>query len=162
VIVNPLRIKTEFLNELSNNLLLFNTKTSRLSSTIIEKQARNVSMNNSKTIKATHKLKEQAIMMKEALLKGDIDKVGEILDFGWENKKKMAPGITNSMIDQIYETAKNNGASGGKISGAGGGGFMIFYCPDDIRYKVIESLSKFGGANQRYDFTNSGLTSWKI
>jgi D-glycero-alpha-D-manno-heptose-7-phosphate kinase len=162
VIVNPLRIKAEYLNELSHNLLLFNTKTSRLSSKIIERQARHISQKNQKFIEATHKLKEQAIMMKEALLKGHIDKIGEILDFGWEYKKKIATGITNSMIDQIYETAKKNGASGGKISGAGGGGFMILYCPNNSRIKVINSLSKFGGTNQRYDFTISGLTSWKI
>ena len=101
-------------------------------------------------------------MMKEALLKGKIDKIGEILDFGWEYKKKMAQGITNSMIDQIYSTAKKNGASGGKISGAGGGGFMIFYCPNNTRYKVVESLVKHGGTSHRYEFTGTGMTSWKI
>ena len=135
VIVNPLRIKAEYLNELSHNLLLFNTKTSRLSSTIIERQARHILQNDTKSIEATHKLKEQALKMKEALLKGEIDKIGEILDFGWEYKKKIASGITNSKIDEIYETAKKNGASGGKISGAGGGGFMIFYCPNNSRFK---------------------------
>ena len=162
VIVNPLRIKAEYLNELSHNLLLFNTRTSRLSSTIIERQARHIIKNDKKFVEATHKLREQAVMMKEALLKGDIDKVGEILEFGWEYKKKIAAGITNSMIDEIYETAMKNGATGGKISGAGGGGFMIFYCPNNSRFRVIESLAKFGGTSQRYDFTVSGLTSWKI
>jgi len=162
VIVNPLRIKSDYLNELAHNLVLFNTRTSRLSSTIIERQVRNVSQNDLKTIEATHKLREQAIMMKEALLKGHIDKIGEILDFGWEFKKKMATGITNPMLDKIYETAKNNGATGGKISGAGGGGFMIFYCPNNTRFNVIDSLAKLGGNSQRYEFTNSGMTSWKI
>jgi D-glycero-alpha-D-manno-heptose-7-phosphate kinase len=100
--------------------------------------------------------------MKEAILKGDLDKIGEILDFGWQNKKNMAKGITNRMIDKIYETAINNGASGGKISGAGGGGFMIFYCPNNSRNKVIESLMKFGGGIKRYEFTTNGLTTWSI
>jgi D-glycero-alpha-D-manno-heptose-7-phosphate kinase len=162
VIVNPLRIKTENLNELSHNLVLYNTRTSRISSTIIERQARNVSHHNKKTIEATHKLKEQANMMKDALLRGEIDKVGEILDFGWENKKQMAAGITNPKIDEIYEVARANGASGGKISGAGGGGFMIIYCPRNTRYQVIEALSDYGGYNQHYDFTLTGMTSWKI
>lgn len=162
VIVNPLRIKTEYLNELAHNLLLFNTRTSRVSSAIIERQARNVTHNNRKTIEATHKLKEQALMMKEALLRGDIDKVGEILDFGWEYKKQMASGITNPSIDQIYAAARANGATGGKISGAGGGGFMILYCPENTRFRVTEALGRFGGHNQPYDFTTSGMTSWKI
>jgi D-glycero-alpha-D-manno-heptose-7-phosphate kinase len=162
VIVNPLRIKTENLNELSHNLVLYNTRTSRISSTIIERQARNVSHHNQKTIEATHKLKEQATMMKDALLRGEIDKVGEILDFGWENKKQMAAGITNPKIDEIYEVARANGASGGKISGAGGGGFMIIYCPRNTRYQVIEALSAYGGSSHHYDFTLTGMTSWKI
>jgi D-glycero-alpha-D-manno-heptose-7-phosphate kinase len=162
VIVNPLRIKTENLNELSHNLVLFNTRTSRLSSTIIERQARNVIHNNKKTIESTHRLKEQALMMKDALLRGEIGRVGEILDYGWENKKQMAAGITNPKIDEIYEVARANGASGGKISGAGGGGFMILYCPGNTRYQVIEALSSFGGHSQHYDFTLTGMTSWKI
>lgn len=162
VIVNPLRIKTEYLNELSHNLVLFNTRTSRLSSSIIERQAKHIRENDLKSIEATHKLKEQAIKMKEALLKGNIDKIGDILDFGWEYKKKIATGITNPTIDQIYETARKNGATGGKISGAGGGGFMIFYCPNNTRYQVIDSLSRFGGTSHRYDFTIQGMTSWKI
>ena len=101
-------------------------------------------------------------MMKEALLKGDINKVGEILDFGWKYKKDMAKGITNPMIDEIYETAMKNGASGGKISGAGGGGFIFFYCPNNTRSNVIEALEKFGGQAKRYDFTDKGLFTWSF
>lgn len=109
-----------------------------------------------------HKLKIQSIMMKEALLKGDLDKVGEILDFGWNYKKQMAEEITNPFLDQIYETAKANGATGGKISGAGGGGFMIFYCPGNSRTSVINALKQFGGEAKRYEFTDKGLTSWSV
>ncbi|MCK7536119.1 MAG: hypothetical protein MZV63_36590 [Marinilabiliales bacterium] len=122
VIVNPLRIKSVYLNELSHNLILYNTKTSRVSSSIIERQARNITENKSKYIEATHKLKEQAIMMKEALLKGDIDQIGPVLDFGWKYKKQIASGITNHLIDSIYDAAMASGATGGKISGAGGEG----------------------------------------
>jgi D-glycero-alpha-D-manno-heptose-7-phosphate kinase len=92
-----------------------------------------------------HKLKEQAVMMKEALLKGELGKIGEILDFGWQFKKNMATGITNQFIDDIYKTAMLHGSTGGKISGAGGGGFMFFYCPGTSRSGVIEALKKFGG-----------------
>jgi len=162
VVVNPLRVKGEYMNELSHNLILYNTKTSRLSSAIIERQARNIQEHKEKFIEATHKLKEQAVMMKEVLLRGDIDAIGPVLDFGWKYKKQIASGISNHLIDNIYETALQNGATGGKISGAGGGGFMFFYCPNNRRYKVVEALRKFGGTSHRYEFTTSGMTAWTI
>ena len=109
-----------------------------------------------------HKLKEQAVMMKEALLKGELGKIGEILDFGWQFKKNMAAGITNPFIDDIYTTAMQHGATGGKISGAGGGGFMFFYCPGTSRSSVIEALKKFGGQAKRYEFTSKGLSTWTL
>ena len=101
VIVNPLRIKESYLNELSHNLVLFYTQTSRLSSTIIEAQTRNVLNKNERSIDAMHNLKIQSVMMKEVLLKGELDKIGEILDFGWESKKQMADEITNPYLDEI-------------------------------------------------------------
>jgi D-glycero-alpha-D-manno-heptose-7-phosphate kinase len=162
VIVNPLRIKETYLEELAHNLILYHTETSRISSTIIEQQSKNVSEKNERTIEAMHKLKEQAILMKEAILKGELDKIGELLDFGWKFKKNMASGITNPFIDRIYDTAIRNGAMGGKISGAGGGGFMFFYCPGNARSRVIEALSEFGGQTKRYEFTSKGLTTWTI
>jgi len=162
VIVNPLRIKSVYLNELSHNLVLYNTKTSRVSSSIIERQSKNIIEQKSKYIEATHKLKEQAIRMKEAILRGDIDQIGAVLDFGWKFKKQIASGISNHLIDSIYDTAIASGATGGKISGAGGGGFMIFYCPSNTRYQVIESLKKYGGTSHRYEFTSAGLTTWTI
>jgi D-glycero-alpha-D-manno-heptose-7-phosphate kinase len=101
-------------------------------------------------------------MMKEALLRGNLDEIGKILDFGWQYKKQMASGITNSSIDKIYATAMQNGATGGKISGAGGGGYMFFYCPGNSRFRVIESLKQFGGYTERYEFTTEGLVSWTL
>lgn len=162
VIVNPLRIKDIYLHELAHNLVLFYTQTSRLSSKIIEAQSRNVTNNNQNSIDAMHQLKIQSVMMKEALLRGELDKIGEILDFGWKYKKQMADEISNPFIDKLYETARENGATGGKISGAGGGGFMIFYCPGETRSKVIKALKTFGVEAKRYEFTGSGLTTWTI
>jgi len=162
VIVNPLRIREKYLDELSHNLILYHTETSRLSSRIIEQQSINVTNKNETTITAMHKLKEQAIWMKEALLKGQLDKIGEILDFGWQYKKNMASGITSPLIDEIYEMAIKSGATGGKISGAGGGGFMFFYCPGTSRSRVVEALKKFGGQTKRYEFTSKGLSTWTI
>ncbi len=162
VIVNPLRIRSKYLNELAYNLVLYFTGTSRLSSTIIEAQRRNVISNNEKSVEAMHQLKRQAIMMKEAILRGELEKIGEILDYGWRFKKQMADGITNPMIDEIYDAAMAAGASGGKISGAGGGGFMIFYCPGNTRAGVIKAIETFGGQVKRYEFTERGLNTWTI
>ena len=101
-------------------------------------------------------------MMKEALLKGRLDEIGEILDFGFQQKRKMAANISNPLIEEIYDAARKAGATGEKISGAGGGGFMIFYCPGTSRYPVIEALSNFGGEVKNYSFTKNGLTTWSV
>ncbi len=162
VIVNPLRIKQQYLFELENNLLLYYTSTSRESAAIIQKQSRNVTDKKEQSIEAMHQLKHQAQRMKEALLKGKLHEIGEILDFGFQQKRKMADGISNGLMEDIYISAKKAGATGGKISGAGGGGFMIFYCPDITKYQVTEALSKFGGYCKPYQFTDHGLTSWSI
>jgi D-glycero-alpha-D-manno-heptose-7-phosphate kinase len=162
VIVNPLRIKQQYLFELENNLLLYYTATNRESANIIKKQSKNVVDKKDSSIEAMHQLKEQARLMKEALLKGKLDDFGGILDFGFQQKRQMAEGISNPLMEEIYETAKKAGATGGKISGAGGGGFMIFYCPVNTKYAVIKSLERFGGRYRRYKFTEHGLTTWTI
>lgn len=162
VIVNPLRIKQQYLFELEHDLVLYYTATSRESAKIIEKQSQNVINKEEKSIEAMHQLKHQAMLMKEALLKGRVHEIGEILDFGFQQKRKMAEGISNSLMEEIYTTAKEAGATGGKISGAGGGGFMIFYCPENTKYKVIDELSRFGGTCKTYQFVDHGMTSWTI
>ncbi|MCZ2223714.1 MAG: dehydrogenase [Chitinophagales bacterium] len=162
VIVNPLRIRSEYVSELENNIVLYFTATSRESATIIKEQQKNVLQKNEKSIEAMHQLKEQAKMMKEALLKGKLNEIGEILDYGFQQKRKMADNISNNTIENIYEAAKKAGATGGKISGAGGGGFMIFYCPKNSRYQVIETLQNFGGVVKPYSFTKNGLRTWTV
>ena len=162
VIVNPLRIKQQYLNELENNLVLYFTSTSRESATIIKEQVKNVNSKNEKSIEAMHQLKEQAKMMKEAMLKGRLNEIGEILDFGFQQKRQMAANISNSSIEEVYEGAKKAGATGGKISGAGGGGFMIFYCPGNTRYKVAETLRTIGGDVRNYQFSPQGLNTWTV
>jgi D-glycero-alpha-D-manno-heptose-7-phosphate kinase len=162
VIVNPLRIKPQYLHELEHNLVLYFTATSRESATIIREQVKNVNQKNEKSIEAMHKLKEQAKMMKEALLQGKLDEMGHILNYGFEQKRNMAANISNSHIEEIYAAAKSAGATGGKISGAGGGGFMVFYCPGNTRYAVIKTLNTFGGQVSNYSFAKYGLTTWSI
>lgn len=160
VIVNPLSIKENIVNELESNLVLYFTETNRESAKIISHQVENVKSNNTEAVEAMHRLKEQAQLMKECLLRGDVNIIGEVLNMGWLNKKKMATQISNSLIDSIYENALQNGASGGKISGAGGGGFMFFYCPGTSRLKVAQSLAQFGGSVKSFTFTQQGLTTW--
>lgn len=162
VIVNPLRVKQQYLFELENNLVLYYTSTSRESARIIDQQTKNVVSKKEQSIEAMHQLKNQAQMLKEALLKGKVHQFGEILDFGHQQKRRMAEGISNDLMEDIYQTAKAAGATGGKISGAGGGGFMIFYCPRNTKYNVIKSLEKFGGTTRNYQFVEHGLTTWTI
>jgi D-glycero-alpha-D-manno-heptose-7-phosphate kinase len=162
VIVNPLRVKQQHLFELENNLVLYYTSTSRVSAEIIKKQIQNVTDNKGKSIEAMHQLKQQAQRMKEALLKGRLNEIGEILDYGFQQKRQMAEGISNPLMEDIYDTAKKAGATGGKISGAGGGGFMIFYCPGNAKYSVMQRLEKFGGYSRNYQFVEHGLKTWTI
>ena len=162
VIVNPLRVKEQHLFELENNLLLYYTSTSRESAKIISLQSRNVTDKKESSIGAMHDLKQQAQMMKEALLRGRLNEIGEILDFGFQKKKEMAEGISNTLMEDIYDAAKKAGATGGKISGAGGGGFMISYCPANTKFKVIKALEGFGGSHRNYQFVEHGLKTWSV
>ncbi len=161
VIVNPLRIKKKYRKELEFNLLLYYTGTNRESAKIIKNQVQNFSKESDQSIEAAHYLKEHAYKMKEALLLGNLHRLGTLLDESWQKKKMLSPGITNPVIDDLYETALNSGATGGKISGAGGGGFMFFYCPEDSRYRVKEALSHYGGKFVKFTFTSDGLYTWK-
>ena len=161
VVVNPLRVKEAILEELELNLLLYYTSTSRESATIIKRQSENFKGKKTKSVDAAHLLKQQAAEMKEAILMGSLHKLGVILEAGWQAKKLMADGITNPEIDLLYNTAKNAGMSGGKISGAGGGGFMMMYCPNNMRYHVVTVMKDLPGRFIPFQFTHKGLTSWK-
>lgn len=161
VIVNPLRVRNEIINELSNNLLLYYTNSSRNSGDIIQEQQKNVKAKNTKSIEAMHMIKQQAYEIKEAILTNNLHAIGDILHTGWEYKKNMAEGITTPLFEEIYDTAIKAGATGGKISGAGGGGYVFFYCPDNTRFEVAKALEKLGGRVQPYSFTKKGLETWK-
>ncbi|HWY37718.1 MAG TPA: dehydrogenase [Bacteroidia bacterium] len=162
VTVNPLHLKNEITNELEFNLLLYFTATQRLSAAIINEQVQNVKEKNTRSVEAMHNLKQQAHQMKDSLLRGELNKIGEVLHFGWQNKKQMAHSISNNFIDGIYDAALKHGASGGKISGAGGGGFMFFFCPGVTKMKVARALEEMGGRVQPFKFTQQGLTTWTI
>ena len=160
--IHPLQISDEIMNELSFNFLLYDTGTSRRSSKIINDQVNNIEDGDEQALKGMHNLKMQAEFFKNALLAGNLQGIGGLLDYGWQQKKLTAKGISSPMIDLIYSKAIEAGATGGKISGAGGGGFMMFYCPAFARYKVTEALKKYGGEFRRLSFTKEGVTSWKL
>jgi D-glycero-alpha-D-manno-heptose-7-phosphate kinase len=148
------------LNELNFSLILYYTKTSRESATIIEKQIENVKNSAASALEAMHQVRAQSFAMKEAFLRSDLDGIGRILHESWLSKKEMATGISNADIEKIYETAMKAGAHGGKISGAGGGGFMFFFAGHDKKYDVIAALKNLGGDVVNYEFTQKGLDAW--
>tara|TARA_X000000950_G_C13914462_1_gene660310 strand:- start:2192 stop:3223 length:1032 start_codon:yes stop_codon:yes gene_type:complete len=161
VIVNPLRLNDNIIEEIRYNLVLFYTNLSRESSSIIEKQNLNYRNNKRSVVNALNNLKIFSYDLKDSILLDCPEKMGEILNKSWNNKKRLASDISNKSIDKIYSLAIENGSTGGKISGAGGGGFMIFYCPGVSKFKVIEELSKIGVKKQTYSFEKEGLKVWK-
>ena len=160
VSVSPVDIDLETITELENNLVLYNTATSRVSAEIIKDQTDNIVKNRTTSVDAMNKIKEQALLMQDVLSNGNTDGIAAILAEGWENKKQLASAITNNQLDKVYEAAINAGATGGKISGAGGGGFFFFYCPKGTKENVLDVLRKIGGRIRTYQFTNNGLTTW--
>ena len=163
VIVNPLRIKDKIQNELANNILLYYTNCTRSSSDVLQEQIDRIENNNTTSILSLHALVEQAKMIKDCLIRGNIEGLGEILDYGFQQKKLLAKGISTPEIELLYETAMKAGATGGKISGAGGGGFMFFYCPNNTKYDVITALDKLNmGHHQPYTWTQFGMRTWQI
>ncbi|MFQ5822864.1 MAG: dehydrogenase [bacterium] len=162
VIVNPLRIKSWIIEELESSMILYFTGMSRESAKIIAEQTNNVKDNNLNSIEAMHKLKADALVMKEMLLKGDIKTFAKYIGKSWIAKKNMASSITNKNIDEIYKEALNQGALSGKISGAGGGGFMMLMVDPVKKLKVLKALKKFDGKAVNFHFTNQGTVGWKI
>jgi D-glycero-alpha-D-manno-heptose-7-phosphate kinase len=160
-IVNPLRINPDILNELNYNLLLSYTGKNRLSSGIIDTQIKNYMDKNADVISAMSELKQITVDLKNALLRGKLDDFGNLLNDAWLNKKKMATQISTPMIDELYSAALENGALGGKITGAGGGGYMFFYCPFGTKRKVAAAVEKVGAQIVEFNFDSHGVQTWK-
>lgn len=161
-IVNPLRIKNWIICELEASLVLFYTGVSRESAKIIADQSGNVKEGSADTMEAMHGLKHEALAMKESLLKGDFEGIVESMRQGWENKKRSAKTVSNPHIEKIYDAAINSGALAGKVSGAGGGGFMMFYVPPEKRMDVIMILNDFEGQVSNCQFTKQGTQAWRL
>lgn len=162
VIVNPLKIKRWIVDELEASIVLYFTGASRSSAKIINEQKENTTKGNSDAIEAMHQIKQSAVDMKLALLKGDMREFANILGKGWENKKKMANAITNPMIQEAFDTAIPAGALSGKVSGAGGGGFIMFMVEPTKKKDVMNALDKLSGFVMPFQFTDGGAHGWKI
>ena len=162
VIVNPLRIHQDTVNELEHNLLLCYTGTTRRSDRIIEDQTQRFERKESDTLYALREQKQLATDMKNALLSRRLDDFGDLLHSAWESKKHLSPKISNSWIDDMYRTARLHGALGGKITGAGGGGYMLLYCQFEKKHKVAEALKGAGALPTEFAFESRGLQTWRI
>ena len=160
VVINPLRIKTWIICELEASLVLFYIGVSRESARIIADQSRNVESGLIDTVEAMHSIKREGLVMKECLLRGDFDGIVESMHQGWESKKLSAKTVSNPLIDEIYDAAIRAGALAGKVSGAGGGGFMIFFVPPEKRMDVIRTLNSFEGQVSNCNFTKHGTQAW--
>lgn len=161
-IINPLRVKNWIICELEASLVLFFTGVSRESAHIIADQSNNVKSGSAEALEAMHGIKREAFVMKECLLRGDFAGLVESMRLGWENKKRSARMVSNPHIDAIYDAAIKAGAFAGKVSGAGGGGFMWFFVPTEKRMDVIRTLNGFGGQVSNCHFTKNGTQAWRI
>ena len=162
VVVNPLRIKNWIVSELEASLLLYFGGVSRHSAQIIDEQAANVKRKDSSAVEAMHAMKAEAIAMKESLLKGDFDSLVASVDAGWQAKKRMAKSISNPLIEETYELARQAGVRAGKISGAGGGGVMMLFVDPVRRMDVIRALESTRGQIFNCHFTEIGTQGWRI
>ncbi len=164
VLVNPLRIKDWVVSELEASLLLYFTGNARSSANIIHEQSQNVRARNEQALTAMHAVKEEAFHMKESLLRGDFQLLYEVMRHSWESKKRMASQITNPHIEQLYACAMEAGAHCARISGAGGGGFMMFLTDPIQKDKVAAALHAHhnGGTAYGCHFTGRGVQTWRI
>lgn len=162
VIVNPLRVRREILNELESSVVVCFSGQSRASEAIIRDQIEAAEHKGSKALEGLHALKQDAFDMKQALLAGDVHGLAAILDRSWASKKATAESVSNPLLDTLYSVARQNGARAGKVSGAGGGGFMMFIANPESKPRLIRALTEAGGTPDKVVFTHAGVESWQI
>jgi D-glycero-alpha-D-manno-heptose-7-phosphate kinase len=162
VLVNPLHMRRDFLNEFESSLTICFTGQSRRSDTIIKQQVSGLSDMDEKTIANMHQIKSDAGEMKSALLQGKIREVADILGRSWNAKKNTAAGVSNSIVDKMHNLAIASGAWAGKVSGAGGGGFLMLLSDPERRYRLIETLNAAGGQASSVKLVFDGVEGWPI
>jgi D-glycero-alpha-D-manno-heptose-7-phosphate kinase len=162
VIVNPLRVSDSARNEFESSLVVCFSGRSRDATVIIEQQTAGITDHSQRTIAAMDRLKADAIEMKNALLAGDVTAMARILDDSWNAKKLTAADISTDRIDQLYDVALGNGALAGKVSGAGGGGFVMFIVPPEDRLGLLDALNAAGGNAGPVKFAERGCETWQV
>ncbi len=162
VVVNGLKISPDILNELEYNLLLCNTGGVRVSSHIIEDQVARYERNEGESIDALRQLKALTIEMKNSILNRELGVIGEMLDREWHHKKRMSERISTPHLDDLYALARSEGALGGKITGAGGGGYMLLYCPWDRKPQIRDAMRDAGCEIHEVAFEPLGLQTWRV
>lgn len=162
--VNPLKLKKDHILELEKHMILAFTQNRQTESSgdIIKDQISLFVKKDKNVREAFENTKTIAQEMRYALLRGDMESFGKLLHEAWESKKKHSRMISNPYIDSIYETARKNGAIGGKITGAGGGGFILFYCEQNKEHVVMEKLEKMGVKPMTFTFDWEGLQTWEM
>jgi D-glycero-alpha-D-manno-heptose-7-phosphate kinase len=154
--VEPLKLDRDLMKELQNRLMLFFTGSARHSDTILEEQEKSTSASKEVTVEALHRIRVLADNMRVALESGDLSTFGALMDEAWQTKKKVSEKISTSRIDHIYELAQQHGASGGKITGAGGGGFLLLCCEPDCQNAVRTHLMAEGLQEMAFSFEPHG------
>jgi len=156
VIVEPLQISYEALDQLESNILLFHSGIERSASEILSEQDEKSKKDDPEILSNLHQIKEIGLETRKALEGGDVDKLGELLHVHWETKKKRSQRMTAPFIDECYEFARKNGALGGKIIGAGGGGFFMFYCNNSNKSKLYQAMKKVDLKPMKFRFDPEG------
>src|SRR5215208_1988460 len=161
VVVNPLRIPADTIMELEHNLLLAYTGRTRQGDHIIDDQTQRFERSDVDAVDGLRQQKQLALDMKNALLQRRVHDMGALLDEAWQAKKRMSDRISSDYIDEMYEEAMKCGALGGKVTGAGGGGYMLFYCRYDRKHEVADRLTELGAEVEEFAFALDGLRTWR-
>jgi D-glycero-alpha-D-manno-heptose-7-phosphate kinase len=156
VTVEPLRLPGGMLETLQKRLMLFFLGSTRKSSSILKYQKRATEKDDEQVLYTLHAIKELGLATKEALEKGNLRTFGKLLNLSWENKRTLAPNVTSSFIDDSYAAAKATGAEGGKLPGAGSGGFLMLYCQEEFQDAVTQTLQGMGLRRMDFSFDFAG------
>jgi D-glycero-alpha-D-manno-heptose-7-phosphate kinase len=162
VVVNPLRVPPDVENELHGSLLLCYTGITRVSGGILRRQVEGYRSGRPESVDSLERIKALTIELKEALLTGDLGSFAEILDESWQAKRRLTEGITNDRIDELYEAGRRAGALAGKLLGAGGGGYLLLFCPFERRPAIAQAMEEAGARVVKFHFEPHGVQTWRV
>ncbi|GCE23434.1 GHMP family kinase ATP-binding protein [Dictyobacter kobayashii] len=158
VTVEPVRLALSTQKTLEQRLLLFFTGSSRESTSILKHQRKSTEEQNEHVLQALHNIKGVVTEVEHCLTSGDLDGFGQVLDYSWQEKRRLAPNLSSPFIDECYTLARQHGVLGGKITGAGGGGFLLLYCPEEAQNIVTMMLEERGLKRMNFHFDHQGAT----